>query len=284
MEAELLRKIQLAELLILNELDRICREHGIRYYLVGGTLLGAIRHGGFIPWDDDLDVAMERRDYKRFYDVCQSELDGKFFLQNVQTDSHFHMYISKLLLNGTTLVDERAKKLKIKNGIYVDIFPLDYSTRTSGFLWAARAKILNILFGLRSAKLGNAQPISGWKKMLVAPVTVLMFLIPAGLINWLVARLMDCEGEDSKYLMNFCSQYGYKKQTMEKQVYGEPVKLKFENGLYNAPAQYIHYLERIYKDYMKLPPMEKRRTIHEFIEIDLGEYKDIRLEDETLVY
>jgi lipopolysaccharide cholinephosphotransferase len=284
MEPQLLRKIQLAELLILNELDRICREHKINYYLVGGTLLGAIRHGGFIPWDDDLDVAMERKDYKRFCDVCRSELDGKFFLQNVFTDKKYHMYISKLLLNGTTLVDERAEKLKIQNGVYVDIFPLDYSSRASGWLWAGRAKILNILFGLRSAKLGNAQPKSGWKKLLVAPVTAVMWLIPAGLINALVGWLMDCEGEDSEYLMNFCSQYGYQKQTMEKQVYGEPVKLKFENGWYNAPAQYIFYLERIYRNYMKLPPEEKRRTIHEFVEIDLGMYKNIRLEGETLVY
>lgn len=279
-----LRKIQLAELHILNEITRICEQNNIKYYLVGGTLLGAIRHKGFIPWDDDLDIAMERKDYERFCTVCKEQLRDEFYLQNYKTDKSFNMYISKVRLKDTRLVDKRVEKLNMHQGIYVDIFPLDYTKRDSGIILKLRANLIKLFFWIKVAKLRNAQPKSLIKRLLKIPAMFIVFFIPTSIIDFLTNLLMKCGNENSINLVNFCSQYGYKKQTMHRSVYGNPIKVNFENNLYFAPAQYDIYLKRIYNKYMELPPKDKQRTNHEFIEVDLGKYSDISLINGKIVY
>ncbi|AHM57290.1 LicD family protein [Peptoclostridium acidaminophilum DSM 3953] len=279
-----LRKVQLAELLILNEIARICDLNNIKYYLVGGTLLGAIRHSGFIPWDDDLDIAMERKDYDRFCSICKDQLHKDFYLQNHVTDKNFNMYISKVRLKDTLLVDKRVKNLKMHQGIYVDIFPLDYSKKNTGTSLKIRASLIKVFFWIKVVKLKNAQPNIFIKRLLKIPATIIAHFIPLALIDFLTNSLMTSEDEKAHYLVNFCSQYGYRKQTMNKHIYGDPIKVKFENNYYSAPAQYDFYLTRIYNNYMELPPRDKRRTIHEFVDVDLGKYRNIDIINEKIVY
>ena len=120
------RTLQLNELQLLLEVYRICRKYKIRYSLDGGTLLGAARHQGFIPWDDDADVVFLRDDYEKFYTVCQRYLDhGRFFLQDYRTDAEYRWGYAKLRLKGTEFVRVGQEHMKYRTGVCIDIFVLD---------------------------------------------------------------------------------------------------------------------------------------------------------------
>lgn len=121
-----LRNLQLILLEMLVELDRICKKYDIRYCIIAGTLLGAVRHKGFIPWDDDLDVAMTRSEYERFREVCKSELDtNRFFFQDDTTDPHYRWGWGRLRRLDSEFVRVGQEHLKMRTGIFVDVFPID---------------------------------------------------------------------------------------------------------------------------------------------------------------
>lgn len=122
-----LRKLQLVELDILLELDRICRKHQIDYFLCGGTLLGAVRHGGFIPWDDDVDVGFFREDYEWFCTIFAREADSsRYFLQTWKSDPHYLWNYGKIRRLGTEYVRAGQERMKYRTGISIDVFPYDY--------------------------------------------------------------------------------------------------------------------------------------------------------------
>ena len=126
LEGKMLRELQMTELEMLIEVDRICRKNNIRYSLDGGTLLGAIRHDGFIPWDDDADVVMLRTEYNKFYTACKQELDTeRFFLQEYRTDNKYRWGYSKLRRNGTVFLREGQEHVKCNQSVFIDIFIYD---------------------------------------------------------------------------------------------------------------------------------------------------------------
>ena len=114
-----IRKLQLAQLYIMKNIAAICDENNICYYLCGGTLLGAIRHSGFIPWDDDLDITMYRQDLKKLTKIVEEKYSDLFFVQNFQSDKNYARYIPKIRLNGTVQMEEDYAKSDIHQGIYI---------------------------------------------------------------------------------------------------------------------------------------------------------------------
>lgn len=110
---------------ITAEVDRICRKHGIKYFIIGGTAIGAYFWEGIIPWDDDIDIGMQRGEYERFLEVAPQELNKDFFLQWVETDEHTPFWFAKLRENHTLFKEEQFKQAQIHHGIYVDLFPFD---------------------------------------------------------------------------------------------------------------------------------------------------------------
>ena len=124
-----LRKAQLLMLKILKEVHKICEENNIKYFLSDGTLIGAIRHQGFIPWDDDLDIGMLREDYEKFCKIAPQILSENFILQNFQTDKGYGLQFGKVILKNTVWIEKVAKNTNRQwSGIYIDIFPYDNIT------------------------------------------------------------------------------------------------------------------------------------------------------------
>ena len=126
LDQDMLHKLQKRELELLLEVDRICRKNSISYSLDGGTLLGAIRHRGFIPWDDDADIMMTRSQYDRFYEACKTDLNTeKYFLQEFRTDPQYRWGYSKMRRNGTVFMREGQEHIKCHVGVCIDIFIFD---------------------------------------------------------------------------------------------------------------------------------------------------------------
>lgn len=111
---------------IVLEIDRICRKHDINYFLDAGTALGAIRHKGFIPWDDDADIGMPRKDYEKFIEIAKKELNDKYFLQIPETEPNYFLTYAKIRKNNTKYVEAATRRIKMHQGIFVDIFPFDF--------------------------------------------------------------------------------------------------------------------------------------------------------------
>lgn len=249
---EELKVLQKEERTILSEIKRICEKYSIRYYIVGGTLLGAVRHGGFIPWDDDIDIAMYRTDFERFSLVCEKELDKQFFLQTNFTDKGYIQLMPKVRKNGTVLESKETAGLNMHQGVFVDIFMLDYADKRN---WRVKFKhrihwfFINLFMRKQQHNIEN--PI---KRTLVN-------IIPASLIVN-VNEMLISNKKKSTYTVNYSSMYGYKKQTFPSEYYGEGIDIWFDEFYVKAPCEYKKILEQVYGNYMELPPIEKRGNHH----------------------
>ena len=145
MDNQTLSELHKVETEILEVVDSICKENGITYYFTGGTLLGAVRHKGFIPWDDDIDIVMPRADFQKFIEICnQGALGDNYFLHHISTDDNFYLIYAKIKKNNTFFDEEIVKSVDCHKGIFIDIFPLDYINADNKLLFKIKS-LLKIL-------------------------------------------------------------------------------------------------------------------------------------------
>lgn len=253
-----LRDCQLKQLGILKEIDRICRRHGILYWLDGGSLLGAVRHGGFIPWDDDIDIAMGRDDLWRFCEVAPAELPATLFVQTPESDPNNGPIVKVRDLNSLYLEHGDDMETDYVKGIYVDIFPFmshpDVPRQWIKRLHVGLSKSYSILHRKHYYSLRAAAELCwfGGKYLLYAAV-------------W---RLL-CLCCPSHHYANIPIINGYGITHLRDTVL--PLsEVHFEDATFPAPHDADQYLRNIYGDYMQLPPEEKRKTHAVFIQPTLG--------------
>lgn len=262
MTQEELRKIGLLQLEILNEVHRVCEEHHIAYYMIGGTLLGAVRHKGFIPWDLDIDIAMPREDYERFKQVAQEQMDERYtYIDHENCRNHIRPHA--LVIRNDTRIHFKYDSVNPKLhdlGIYVDIFPLDNAPDDER-LRKKQAKKLKNIRKLKEYRTPYSYSYKLWRRCAHYLVSLLLCWIPIKRINCLQQKQMQkYRHQTTKCLCSMASQYAYAKQCMPREIYGTPTLLEFEGRKYYAPQQYRQYLTRLYGDYMQLPPPEKRQA------------------------
>lgn len=254
-----LRNLQMKEMEILKEIRTICEKHGITYYIDCGTLLGAVRHKGFIPWDDDIDVVMPYKEYMRFLKIAEEELSSRFFLQNYCTDENFYRSYTIVRMNNTTMMQKHHTKYHIHQGVGVDIFPLiEIGEKIDQKIKIWLIKLSNFL-QMEDYICANYEEFESTIGTLGLKVLFLFYKIP-----------MKFRKKMHTSILNFICQTKGKRNLTEiwcaitdiipKSVFeGEAKEVEFEGEMFKAPPQYKEYLKLLYGDYMKLPPLEERK-------------------------
>lgn len=274
-----LEKVQKILLGYLLEIDRICKKHDIKYFLAGGTLLGAIRHHGFIPWDDDADVMMLREDYDKFQKVVQQELPDNIFMQIPQTEKGNYNPFTKLRINNTMFATEfTGRFMDMHNGIFFDVLSHD---RTGRHKWSQKLHLMatmltrSIVFnkwGDTDIKGGGAHPI------VCKIVDHVKYLVPMRFALWAQNRCLEFfKNKDTGYLYDGMGR-NLRRGSFPAEWLAEAVYVDFEGYRFPVPKEYDKYLTYLYGDYMQMIPVSQRRTSHSIVLMDLGEYSDYKLE------
>lgn len=254
----------------------ICEEHHLTYFCVGGTVIGAVRHGGLIPWDDDIDVAMPRPDYDRFMDICQNSNLGDYELASPAMKD-YPCYFAKFCDRRTSLIE--IENVPCLYGVYIDVFPIDGTapTKEEATRLMKRFKRVGNKLNACLARLTLSEYLrlatkpKEWGRMAVQTMCWLTGreFIRKRIINQLdkIARKYDFE--DAKYIANYGGAWA------EKEIHPKPwviptTKMQFEGMEVNIPGNYHEYLTQMYGDYMQLPPEEKRVSHHFHAYVDLN--------------
>ncbi len=260
-----LRSLQMVCLDILKEIDRICKKHNILYWMEGGSMLGAVRHHGFIPWDDDLDIAMFRNDYNRFLEIAPKELNENYFLQTHQTDPEYPLFFAKVRKNNT-FIDERSyEELNIHKGIFVDIFPVDKMP-------LQMPKIKRFCFSLRTLylfyiTLERRVNTKTTDRFFILFKMIRFFLFPVSLCKEYFRRKFEKKLQKYNKMKNeiyvgSLTVVQFMKWVYKKEWFKNFKSFRFEDMDVLIPSGYHELLTNVYGDYMTPPPKEKQILGH----------------------
>jgi lipopolysaccharide cholinephosphotransferase len=247
-----IKELHNIQLNILDAIHDFCVENEITYFLSSGTLLGAVRHKGFIPWDDDIDLYMPRDSYDKFIKLFYKR--GKYVLFSSETVENYPWTFAKVVDSETKLVEAYYPDFEI--GINVDIFPVDYipANRCKRLLLFS---MLHFLYSIRKGKVKKVLAGSGFKGRLGR---LLLRLLPMKVssIDWLISKLRKGTA-DSGIVINLTeSGPGNVEQFFTKKAMEASVDIPFEGRVYKTMVGYDEYLSVTYGDYMQMPPIEKR--------------------------
>lgn len=250
-----IRDIHAKMLDIMIEIDRICQKHHIRYLLDGGTMLGAVRHKGFIPWDDDADVMMPRDDYERFLRIAADEMRAPYVFQCIENTKEYPYNFGKVFDTSTKYVERFTAPLAISHGVYVDVFPMDYVDEKD---YLKHAKMIAHYTMLRYYKLGIAH----------GPKSIVGKLLPLSLINRGAQRHMKYHPQKSPLVCKMCH-HGKNKPPIPVELFDKTTALPYEHTALRVPEAYDAFLRGRYGDYMRLPPEEAQAPCHHVEEVRL---------------
>ena len=248
-------------LILLSEFDRICRKNKIRYILDSGTLIGAVRHNGFIPWDDDADVAMLRKDYKKFIKACKRDLNHDLFtLDTIHTSKNSILNFGKLKLNNTIWVERGNENINIHQGVYIDIFPLD---NAFNWTWYLQFKFANFWKEVRWVKMGRSCEYHRIAHKIFGKI------LPLKLINFNAELTMRMFNIFPSKKTSKISSPKRGRPPHSKKFYTDIIEHPFRNKLFFIPKDYDEMLTILYGDWRKLPPKEEQKPEHNIIKIKL---------------
>lgn len=260
-----LHNLQMVLLEILIEIDRVCKKNDIKYCLFFGTMLGAVRHGGFIPWDDDLDITMMRSEYEKFREACKQDMDQRrFFYQDHTTDPHYRWGYARIRRKNTEFVRLGQEHMKMRTGIFVDIFPMD---SIPDF---APIRILHCFYCFILRKLLYAE--AGRKSSNTAVLRIWYTFLNIVPHTWTLRKIekLSMTRRETKLVrilafpMPKGRTYGYLRKWLE-----DLKDIKFEGYMFPGIKNYDDFLKFNYGDYMQLPPPEKCKCSHPAVKFQL---------------
>ena len=278
-----LRYIREMELELLHVVDRICRNNKIQYFLSGGTMLGAVRHKGFIPWDDDIDIAMLREDYVRFKTACAQQLPKKYKYQSYTNKDGYHYFFDKITIDETYFSTKYSDRFDMQKGISMDIFIFDKTSDKKFF----QKLHFNTLMKLRL--LMNVRWINEPRKdksyllsKLLLPILRLFSMDTYS--KWYDKVLRHYEKKDTSTVLPPATDHKWR-GVMPKVWFEKVTDAPFDSVMSYIPTGYDGYLKQWYgDDYMELLPLSKRVGSHDFYRLDIGNEIKVDNEDDTKTY
>ncbi len=258
-----LEEMQKIELDIMLEFSKICKNHGLRYYLAGGTLLGAVRHQGFIPWDDDIDIKMPRKDYEKFIKISKLELPSHLYVMSPYDKKNCQYTFMKICDKRTKLVEYSENNIK-ELSVYIDILPMDgYPSNRNKldkhikklYRWNSLYHYSQINYELTGSKYNHIS------LFLLKNLKKIYPSLPYSIYKRLTKIASKYDYETSEYV-GLAVEGNLYKEIFNKQWLQETMYLKFEGYEFLVPNGYKNHLKIFYGDYMKLPPKENRVTHH----------------------
>lgn len=270
-DRQTVRDVQDKILDTMKYIDKLCRENGIVYYIMGGTALGAVRHGGFIPWDDDLDIFMTPQEYEKFKLVFEKENSQAFVLQEWRTTKKYLEY-AKVRMNGTTFIEENFKDRKdMHHGIYVDIMILHKVPKNAVMqkLVYYESKFVT-LYALSQR---NWKPKSKGQELVLKTLKVLPCQLMA---NVFYRRIYKYDNWDSDYMYCYwITPAKFRSGLFDASFFSDPVDIPFEDTKLLGPQKIKEYLAYRYGDYMKLPPESAQKAaVHAMMYDTEKDYKE----------
>lgn len=254
-----LKSIQLE---VMDYFHKWCQENGITYFITAGTLIGALRHKGFIPWDDDIDLVMLRTDYEKMLSLYPN--DGRYRLYAIEKDATC-IYAYAKIYDSETLMVEGDEKDHPAIGVNIDIFPLDNVTDNyeDGKRLKKQLHLLNDILGVKQLDRANR----GFIKNVM--VSVLRSISRCFSYPWLVRRIIKkskkyIDNNNSRYIVNAVIYAKGEREILEREWFKETIDLEFEGRKYKAPIGADQYMKRLFGNYMQLPPEDKRVSHHRF--------------------
>ncbi len=264
-----LNYIREMELELLREVDKICRRNNIQYFLSGGTMLGAIRHKGFIPWDDDIDIAMLREDYEKFKQVCPSELSKKYQYQSFTNKDGYHYFFDKITIKDTYFSTKYSDKFDMLKGISMDIFVFD-KTSDNKFFQKLHFKTLMALRLLTNVRWIN-HPRKDKSYLLSKIILPILRIFKTDTYCFLYDKVLRrYEKRDTSTVLPPATDHKWR-GVMPKKWFENVQDMSFEDVMSYVPTGYDNYLKRWYcEDYMELLPLCNRVGSHDFYRLDIG--------------
>ena len=257
------KKVWAIELDLYSLFSKICDKNGLKYYLIGGALLGAVRHSGMIPWDDDIDVAMPRKDYEKLKNLSSS-FQYPYFLQNSETDPEYGFSQMRLCNSNTTIVTPPLNYTHFNHGIYIDIFPLDKAYKQD---YVERYNLIRKLNLINSANMRIDFPHKNdrdLEKIKEYGCKELSFSFIRKSIDLIASMYMECD--DAQYVSTcICTIMTPDKLLYPKELFDDIEETQFEGIMVKIPKQRDKILKINYGNYLELPPIEKRGGWHNFI-------------------